>query len=96
MEKPFDIFWLGESGPVWVEAVQTLERAKACINALLLKDSGMQCLTSEPEAASRSHRDLCMRSEVVRELEHLRLVMLSRDGGGIFGRERLEACEFGF
>jgi hypothetical protein len=40
MEKPVDIFWFGESGPVWVEAAQTMERAKACVNALPLKTSG--------------------------------------------------------
>jgi hypothetical protein len=40
MDKPFDIFWFGESGPVWIKAVPTLESAKACINALPLNDSG--------------------------------------------------------
>jgi len=40
MEKPVDIFWFGESGPVWVEAAQTMERAKACVDALPLKTSG--------------------------------------------------------
>ena len=40
MDKPVDIFWFGESGPVWVEAAQTMERAKACIAALPLNNSG--------------------------------------------------------
>ena len=40
MKKSVDIFWFGESGPVWVEAAQTMERAKACINASPLKTSG--------------------------------------------------------
>jgi hypothetical protein len=40
MKKPVDIFWFGESGPVWVEAAQTMERAKACVDALPLKTSG--------------------------------------------------------
>ena len=40
MKKPVDIVWFGESGPVWVEAVQTMERAKKCIDALPLKTSG--------------------------------------------------------
>jgi hypothetical protein len=40
MEKRVDIFWFGESGPVWVEAAQTMERAKACIDAQPLKNSG--------------------------------------------------------
>jgi hypothetical protein len=40
MKKPVDIFWFGESGPVWVEAAPTMERAKACINASPLKTSG--------------------------------------------------------
>jgi hypothetical protein len=40
MKKPVDIFWFGESGPVWVEAAPTMERAKACVDALPLKSSG--------------------------------------------------------
>ena len=40
MKKSVDIFWFGESGPVWVEAAPTMERAKACINASPLKTSG--------------------------------------------------------
>jgi hypothetical protein len=40
MDKPVDIVWFGESGPVWVEAAQTMERAKACVDALPLKTSG--------------------------------------------------------
>jgi hypothetical protein len=40
MKKPVDIFWFGESGPVWVDAAQTMERAKACVDALPLKSSG--------------------------------------------------------
>jgi hypothetical protein len=40
MKKPVDIFWFGESGPVWVEAAPTMERAKACVDALPLKTSG--------------------------------------------------------
>jgi len=40
MEKPVDIFWFGESGPVWVAAAQSMERAKACIDALPLKSAG--------------------------------------------------------
>jgi hypothetical protein len=31
MKKPFDIFWFGESGPNWIEAVETLETAEAHI-----------------------------------------------------------------
>lgn len=40
MKKPFDIFWFGESGPTWIEAVDTLERAKDRIEALPQNDSG--------------------------------------------------------
>jgi hypothetical protein len=40
MKKSVDIFWFGESGPVWVETAQSIERAKACIDALPLKTSG--------------------------------------------------------
>ncbi|MDP9147977.1 MAG: hypothetical protein M3N22_09970 [Acidobacteriota bacterium] len=34
MEKPFDIFWFGDSGPSWVDAVSTLESARAYIEKL--------------------------------------------------------------
>src|ERR1700693_1006766 len=40
MKKSVDIFWFGESGPVWVEAARTMERAQACVDALPLKASG--------------------------------------------------------
>jgi hypothetical protein len=39
MEK-FDIFWLGENGPTWIEAVDTLEIAKAHIENLPQPTSG--------------------------------------------------------
>ena len=29
MKQPFDIFWFGETGRNWIEAVDTLEIAKA-------------------------------------------------------------------
>ena len=28
MKERFDIFWFGENGPNWIEAVETLETAK--------------------------------------------------------------------
>jgi hypothetical protein len=31
MKQPFDIFWFGETGRNWIEAVDTLETAKAHI-----------------------------------------------------------------
>jgi hypothetical protein len=34
MKKPFDIFWFGESGPNWIEAVDTLEVAQARMKKL--------------------------------------------------------------
>ena len=34
MNKPFDILWFGEDGPTWIEAVDTLEIAKAHIEKL--------------------------------------------------------------
>jgi hypothetical protein len=40
MKKPFDIFWFGESGPNWIEAVDTLEAAKARIDCLPEAESG--------------------------------------------------------
>jgi hypothetical protein len=40
MEKPFDIFWFGEGGPTWIDAVATLESAKARIERLPQPNSG--------------------------------------------------------
>lgn len=40
MKKPFDIFWFGEDGPTWIEAVDTLEIAKAHIEKLPQANSG--------------------------------------------------------
>jgi hypothetical protein len=34
MKQPFDIFWFGETGRNWIEAVDTLEIAKAHIEKL--------------------------------------------------------------
>lgn len=38
--KRFDIFWFGEKGAVWIEAVDTLEIAKLRIEQLLQSRSG--------------------------------------------------------
>jgi hypothetical protein len=40
MRKRFDIFWFGENGPNWIEAVETLETAKGQIEKLPQSDSG--------------------------------------------------------
>ena len=40
MTKPFDIFWFGENGPNWIEAVDTLEAAQNRIDKLPQNDSG--------------------------------------------------------
>jgi hypothetical protein len=40
MKKPFDIFWFGESGPTWIDAVDTLETAKERIEHLPQNNSG--------------------------------------------------------
>ena len=34
MKQPFDIFWFGDTGRNWIEAVDTLEIAKAYIEKL--------------------------------------------------------------
>jgi hypothetical protein len=47
MKKPVDIFWFGESGPVWVEAAPTMEGAKACVDALPLKIWGGYALLDQ-------------------------------------------------
>jgi hypothetical protein len=38
--KRFDIFWFGEKGAIWVEAVDTLEIAKVRIEQLRQSRSG--------------------------------------------------------
>ena len=38
--KRFDIFWVGEKGAIWVEAVDTLEIAKVRIEQLRQSRSG--------------------------------------------------------
>jgi hypothetical protein len=40
MKKPFDILWFGDNGPSWIEAVDTLETAKAHIEKLPQSNSG--------------------------------------------------------
>ena len=40
MDKPFDIFWFGEGGPVWIDSVATLESAKSRIETLPQRNSG--------------------------------------------------------
>jgi hypothetical protein len=40
MDKPFDIFWFGEGGPIWIDSVATLESAKARIETLPQRNSG--------------------------------------------------------
>jgi hypothetical protein len=40
MKKRFDIFWFGENGPNWIDAVETLETAKDQIEKLPRHDSG--------------------------------------------------------
>jgi hypothetical protein len=39
MEKPFDIFWFGYGGPRWIEAVATLDIAKARIETFPHRES---------------------------------------------------------
>lgn len=40
MNKRFDIFWFGENGPTFIEAVDTLELAEQRIEKLPHGDSG--------------------------------------------------------
>lgn len=40
MKNRFDIFWFGENGPNWIEAVETLEVAQARIANLPQATSG--------------------------------------------------------
>jgi len=47
MKKPFDIFWFGENGPNWIEAVDTLEIAKALIEKMPQGGSGSYSLLDQ-------------------------------------------------
>lgn len=47
MKKRFDIFWFGENGPNWVEAVETLETAKNKIDKLPQHDSGSYAVVDD-------------------------------------------------
>jgi hypothetical protein len=40
MDKPFDIFWFGEGGPIWIDSVATLESAEGRIATLPQRNSG--------------------------------------------------------
>jgi hypothetical protein len=40
MKKRFDIFWFGENGPNWIDAVETVQTAKEQIEKLPQNDSG--------------------------------------------------------
>jgi hypothetical protein len=40
MKKRFDIFWFGDNGPTWIEAVDTFESAQARIEKLPQGHSG--------------------------------------------------------
>jgi hypothetical protein len=40
MTKRFDIFWFGQDGPSWINAVETLETAKNEIEKLPQHESG--------------------------------------------------------
>jgi hypothetical protein len=37
MDKPFDILWFGEGGPIWIDSAATLESAEARIETLRTK-----------------------------------------------------------
>jgi hypothetical protein len=40
MDKPVDIFWFGEGGPIWIDSVATLKSAKALVETLPQRNSG--------------------------------------------------------
>jgi hypothetical protein len=40
MDKPFDILWFGEGGPIWIDSAATLESAEARIETLPQRNSG--------------------------------------------------------
>ena len=47
MTKRFDIFWFGENGPNWINAVETLETAKEQIEKLPQNDSGSYAVVDQ-------------------------------------------------
>jgi hypothetical protein len=47
MTKRFDIFWFGENGPNWINAVETLETAKNQIEKLPQNDSGSYAVVDQ-------------------------------------------------
>ena len=47
MTKRFDIFWFGENGPNWINAVETLETAKDQIEKLPQNDSGSYAVVNQ-------------------------------------------------
>ena len=47
MTKRFDIFWFGENGPNWINAVETLETAKDQIEKLPQNDSGSYAVVDQ-------------------------------------------------
>jgi hypothetical protein len=47
MNKPFDIFWFGENGPNWIEAVDTLETARSHIDQLPQGSAGSYAVVDQ-------------------------------------------------
>ena len=54
MDKPFDIFWFGEGGPIWIDSVATLESAKTRIETLPHRNSGAYGLFDQRTARCTS------------------------------------------
>jgi hypothetical protein len=58
MKKCFDIVWFGDNGPTWIEAVETLETAKARIeNCLRAVPEVILSLITELVLAYRLHKN---------------------------------------
>ena len=70
MKRPFAIFWFGESGPTWIDAVDTLETAKDRIESLPQNNSGSYAVLDQrtgnrlsfasklQASANRTHQNL--------------------------------------
>jgi hypothetical protein len=61
MKKRFDIFWFGENGPNWINAVETLETAKDQIEKLPQNDSGSYAVIDQ-RTGNRSSFDAKLRA----------------------------------
>jgi len=54
IDKPVDIFWFGEDGPIWIDSVATLKSAKARAGTLPQRNSGASGVVDQRTARCTS------------------------------------------